>query len=80
MNYLDVLCCSGAPTVGCIVQVGGVLLVAPEHRSSMFLKHLELSMAADEDGPDLGRKLLWLLNNFSCYDLLDESDEVLHHQ
>jgi hypothetical protein len=75
------------------LQAGGVLVVAPEHRNSMYLKHLELALTPAEEalqataGPDsnsspqaLAMKLDGLLNEFAYWDVLDESDEVLHHQ
>ena len=55
---------------------GGLLLVAPEHRLSLLLKRQELWQAG-EDGLcaslDAAAALPYL-------DLLDESDEVLHHR
>jgi hypothetical protein len=66
----------------CSVQVGGVLLVAPEHRNSLHLKYLELALAkgTEDTGTDLASSLLQLQSRFPYYDILDESDEVLHHQ
>jgi hypothetical protein len=57
-----------------------VLLVAPEHRNSVHLKYLELALAGDEGAAKLAPKLRSLLGGFSYCDILDESDEVLHHQ
>jgi hypothetical protein len=64
------------------LQVGGVLLVAPEHRNSLHLKYLELALAggAEDTAADLASSLLQLQISFPYYDILDESDEVLHHQ
>lgn len=57
-------------------QAGGVLLTTPEHRLSMLLKRQELW----EQGK---RQLCDTLGAFieqPCFDLLDESDELLHHR
>ena len=59
------------------MQVGGVLLIAPEHRNSMYLKQLELALGGSTQ---LASALVSLLHSPPYYDLLDESDEVLHHQ
>ncbi|GAX73071.1 hypothetical protein CEUSTIGMA_g524.t1 [Chlamydomonas eustigma] len=71
---------------------GGVLLVAPEHRLSFQLKHHEMRLAhekqksdmvtAETKGPDdnLLLKMLDVLQRFPYVDILDESDELLHHR
>lgn len=46
----------------------------------MYLKYLELALAQGEGATGLAPKLLSLLNSFPYCDILDESDEVLHHQ
>lgn len=72
-----------------MLQVGGVLLMAPEHRNSLYLKHLELALAGAADTTNNGRnasqqacasQVLGLLQGFPYFDIVDESDEVLHHQ
>jgi hypothetical protein len=64
-----------------------VLLMAPEHKNSLYLKHLELALAADTTGNSrsaiqrsCAAQVLDLMDSFPYYDILDESDEVLHHQ
>lgn len=57
-----------------------MLLVAPEHSNSMYLKYLELALAGGEGATDPTPNLLHVLDSFPYYDILDESDEVLHHQ
>jgi hypothetical protein len=64
-----------------------VLLMAPEHKNSLYLKHLELALAADISGNSrsttqrsCAAQVLDLLDSFPYFDILDESDEVLHHQ
>lgn len=62
-------------------QVGGVLLVAPEHRNSLYLKYLELALAGGSGGDTSVAPMLHsMLEHLPYYDILDESDEVLHHQ
>jgi hypothetical protein len=62
-------------------QVGGVLLMAPEHRNSLYLKYLELAVAGGSDADaGLASQLRSLLNCYPYHDILDESDEALHHQ
>ena len=64
-----------------VLQAGGVLLMAPEHKNSLYLKHLEMSLAAESTSQQsCAAQVLDLLNNFPYFDILDESDEVLHHQ
>lgn len=74
-----------------LLQVGGVLLMAPEHKNSLYLKYLELANAAGKRGDSCSdaqqslaaqtaSTVLDLLNDFPYFDILDESDEVLHHQ
>lgn len=59
----------------------------------MYLKYLELALAGGEDATDLADKPVDLLDNKKeeegqdkkkktegYWDILDESDEVLHHQ
>jgi hypothetical protein len=67
--------------------LGGVVLMAPEHKNSLYLKHLELALAADITGNSssathrsCAAQVLDLLHSFPYFDILDESDEVLHHQ
>ena len=59
------------------MQVGGVLVMAPEHRNSLHLKYLELALAGKAA---LSAAVWQQLSTFPFYDILDESDEVLHHQ
>jgi hypothetical protein len=56
--------------------------MAPEHRNSLYLKYVELAVAGSSGGVDasLAPVLHSMLNSFPYYDILDESDEVLHHQ
>lgn len=70
-----------------LLQVGGVLLMAPEHKNSLHLKQLELALAADSSSNShsagqqaCAAQVLELLEGFPYFDILDESDEVLHHQ
>lgn len=61
------------------MQVGGLLLVVPEHRMSLELKWHELRLKGDTDS--LG--VCGALDFLACLpylDLLDESDELLHHR
>lgn len=59
------------------MQVGGVLVMAPEHRNSLYLKSLELAISGSAD---LASALAQQLESWPVFDILDESDEVLHHQ
>ncbi len=58
------------------VQVGGLLLVAPEHRLSLQLKWHELRTKGD----DATCRALDGLAALPYVDVLDESDELLHHR
>jgi len=49
--------------------------MAPEHRNSLWLKYLELAQAGKLE---VARQLLELIEGLPYYDILDESDEVLH--
>ncbi|GLC35571.1 thioredoxin-disulfide reductase [Pleodorina starrii] len=63
-------------------QEGGLLLVAPEHRLSLQLKRLELGVGQqkqDEEMEDICTALDHLAA-MPYLDLLDESDELLHHR
>eukprot|EP00899_Mesostigma_viride_P019526 jgi/Mesvir1/27575/Mv07320-RA.1 len=60
-----------------LTAAGGILLVAPEHRLSLKLKRLEL---AARPGNEETCRLLEQLDNRSLIDILDESDELLHHR
>ncbi|KXZ49831.1 hypothetical protein GPECTOR_19g282 [Gonium pectorale] len=59
-------------------QEGGMLLVAPEHRLSLQLKCHELRAAGEERAADF--RALEELAALPYLDLLDESDELLHHR
>lgn len=52
-------------------------MVAPEHRNSMRLKALELALSGNTR---LANQLTTLIEGLPYYDILDESDEVLHHR
>eukprot|EP00899_Mesostigma_viride_P018047 jgi/Mesvir1/26243/Mv05721-RA.1 len=71
----------GARTLARHVQLltrsGGILLAAPEHRLSIKLKWHEL---AARPGNDATCRLLAQLDNRDVMDILDESDELLHHR
>jgi hypothetical protein len=55
--------------------------MAPEHRNSLYLKYLELAVAGESDADaSLASQLHCMLDRFPYRDILDESDEVLHHQ
>eukprot|EP00899_Mesostigma_viride_P019524 jgi/Mesvir1/27573/Mv07318-RA.1 len=60
-----------------LTAAGGILLVAPEHRLSLKLKRLEL---AARPGNEETCRLLEQLDNRDFIDILDESDELLHHR
>lgn len=57
-------------------QSGGVLLVAPEHRLSLQLKAIELWGRGEHSLFCKVQELLTL----PYQDILDESDELLHHR
>lgn len=59
-----------------VVQVGGLLVVAPEHRLSLHLKGLEL--LAKKDMATV--RALEAIVQMPYLDVLDESDELLHHR
>ncbi len=56
--------------------MGGMLLVAPEHRSSLELKIHELRLKGEMEAC----KALAEVAGLPYLDLLDESDELLHHR
>uniref|UniRef100_A0A7R9V0Q8 ubiquitinyl hydrolase 1 n=1 Tax=Chlamydomonas euryale TaxID=1486919 RepID=A0A7R9V0Q8_9CHLO len=58
-------------------KVGGIALVAPEHRASLQLKWHELCMAG---GKDAEVAALDRLAALPYLDILDESDDLLHHR
>ena len=58
-------------------QVGGVILVAPEHRNSLLLKWHEMRLRA---GNEDVCSALEAVAGLRYQDLLDESDELLHHR
>jgi len=58
-------------------QVGGVVLVAPEHRNSLLLKWHEMRL---RDGGEEVCSALEEVAGLRYQDLLDESDELLHHR
>lgn len=58
------------------LQVGGLLLVAPEHRLSLLLKSMEIWGKGDHQLHDQLQQLMAL----RYQDILDESDELLHHR
>jgi hypothetical protein len=58
------------------MQEGGLVLVAPQHRLSLSLKWHELwSMGAMQVCNVLDK-----IANLPYMDILDESDELLHHR
>lgn len=59
-----------------LLQVGGLLLVAPEHRLSLLLKSLEMWDKGDYKLDDQLQQLMAM----KYQDILDESDELLHHR
>eukprot|EP00775_Hariotina_reticulata_P001980 gene1980-2302_t len=59
-------------------QVGGLLLVAPEHRLS--LQHKWRELWEDQANAALCDELQVLLKGLPYLDLLDESDELLNHR
>eukprot|EP00775_Hariotina_reticulata_P004976 gene4976-5218_t len=59
-------------------QVGGLLLVAPEHRLS--LQHKWRELWEDQANAALCGELQVLLKGLPYLDLLDESDELLNHR
>eukprot|EP00899_Mesostigma_viride_P028443 jgi/Mesvir1/8784/Mv02694-RA.1 len=71
----------GARTLAHHVQLltrsGGILLAAPEHRLSLKLKWHEL---AARPGNEAKCRLLAQLDNRDVIEILDESDELLHHR
>ena len=60
-----------------LLQVGGLLLVAPEHRLSMQLKRGELWR---EGRRDICAALDELALDVPYCDILDENDVLLHHR
>ena len=61
------------------MQVGGMLLVAPEHRLSLHLKWHELWGRSTDEASAVCRALD-VIAAVPCVDLLDESDELMHHR
>ncbi|KAG2496538.1 hypothetical protein HYH03_005361 [Edaphochlamys debaryana] len=67
-------------------QDGGLLLVAPEHRLSLLLKRTELALRAERCEAGAQQALLTCcsaldeLAGLPYMDVLDESDELLHHR
>ena len=57
----------------------GIFIVAPEHRLSMELKVHELSRRG-ENFLEVSRSLSEVCNALNWRDVLDESDELLHHR
>lgn len=64
------------------LQEGGALAVAPEWRNSLYLKGHELWAKAQEGDKASGEALqvLTALVAMPFVDILDESDELLHHR
>jgi hypothetical protein len=62
-----------------LLQVGGLLLVVPEHRMSLELKWYELRMKGDPQALAVCKELQ-ALAAVPYLDVLDESDELLHHR
>eukprot|EP00899_Mesostigma_viride_P012818 jgi/Mesvir1/21537/Mv03978-RA.1 len=60
-----------------LASSGGIILAAPEHRLSLKLKWHEL---AAKPGSYALCRLLETLDNRDVIDILDESDELLHHR
>lgn len=60
-------------------QVGGLLLVVPEHRLSLELKWHELRLRGDAASLEVCEELQALVA-MPYLDMLDESDELLHHR
>jgi hypothetical protein len=58
------------------MQEGGLLLVAPQHRLSLQLKWHELRAAGRSDVC----QVLDDIAGLPYMDILDESDELLHHR
>jgi hypothetical protein len=67
--------CALAPAL----QVGGLLLVAPEQRLSLQLKSRELALQGSEAGAAVVEQLT-ALARLPYLDVMDESDELLHHR
>jgi hypothetical protein len=66
-------------TVALPLQVGGLLLVVPEHRMSLELKWYELRMKGEPQDLVVCQELE-ALAAVPYLDVLDESDELLHHR
>ena len=60
------------------VQVGGLLLVEPASRLSMLLKRTE--MQNDEKSKSLEYDLDAIIHKMPYLDILEESDQLLHHR
>jgi hypothetical protein len=73
-------------SLAALLQVGGLLLVAPEHWLSLRLKGQELWLRSQDSNrtADMRKQdaAVWAklqhLAALPCLDLLDESDELLH--
>lgn len=63
----------------CFIQERGMLLVAPEQRLSLKLKHQEIQSRGHAWELEL-RSALDAVSNNVYVDVLDESDELLHHR
>jgi hypothetical protein len=61
------------------LQVGGLLLVAPEQRLSLQLKCQELALQGSTAGAAVVEQLT-ALARLPYLDVMDESDELLHHR
>jgi hypothetical protein len=59
-----------------VMQEGGLLLMAPQHRLSLLLKWHELRSAAASSACAVLDDMAAL----PYMDILDESDELLHHR
>ena len=63
---------------GCLERCrreGGAVLVAPEHRHSLYLKGLELRTSDPKTSEEIRK-----VEGVPFRDILDESDELLHHR
>ncbi|KAG2492072.1 hypothetical protein HYH03_009568 [Edaphochlamys debaryana] len=67
-------------------QDGGLVLVAPEHRLSLLLKRTEMgskAQAGEEEDREAAARCCSALDELAALpymDVLDESDELLHHR
>jgi hypothetical protein len=62
-------------------QERGAVVIAPEHRLSLYLKRFDLT-ATDSEGTAeaVRRRLIDLDTGYRFVDILDESDEILRHK